>query len=390
MIRLLMTIAAIATFAVIDMSIAVAQPVSEPLMIAKQGFFYIGGRRFDTSAGPVIADRMYVEFQIPEKKTQPYGIVLYHGGGPSGAEWGMTPDGREGWREYFLRRGFTVYVVDAPTVGRSGYNSLVDGPQTIVSFSPEGEENRLTRSEDHPLWPQARKHSQFPGTGLPGDPSFEALVAHGLPGVEGVKDNILPPLAVLQRTDEITQAASAALLDRIGPSIILTHSRAGTFGWLIADARPKLVKAVVAVEPNGPPFYNTLVGGNPTTVARPWGLTYAKLSFRPAPKSAAELAPTKQLAPDSKDLVGCWPMGGRKRTLPNLKGIPILIVTSEASYHAQYDQCTSQFLTGAGVANEHLRLESIGIHGNGHVMMLEKNSDEIAGVIANWLEKKVR
>jgi pimeloyl-ACP methyl ester carboxylesterase len=44
----------------------------------------------------------------------------------------------------------------------------------------------------------------------------------------------------------------AALLDRIGPAIILTHSQSGPFGWLIADARPKLVKAVVAVEPAGP------------------------------------------------------------------------------------------------------------------------------------------
>ena len=384
-------IAVLAITLTISLCVQTAAPAEgDALAIAKQGDFYVGGRSYDTPEGPVIADRMYVEFQIPEKKTKPYPIVLFHGGGITGAFWGTTPDGREGWRDYFLRHGYAVYVVDAPTVGRSGYNALVDGPQIIVSSSAQGAEAMFTRPEDHPLWPQAKKHSQFPGTGKSGDQAFEAFQALSVQGVEGVKNNTPPPLSVTQRMDEITQAASAALLDRIGPAIILTHSRSGTTGWLLADARPKLVKAVVAVEPNGPPFYNVLPGNTATSIARPWGITYAKLDFKPAPKSAADLAPTKQLAPEAPDLIGCWPMGGTKRTLPNLKRIPILIVTSEASYHAQYDQCTSHFLTAAGVANEHLQLEKIGIHGNGHVMMLERNSDDIAGAIADWLERKVR
>ncbi len=37
--------------------------------------------------------------------------------------------------------------------------------------------------------------------------------------------------------------------------------------------------------------------------------------------------------------------------------------------------------------NTFIRLEDIGIRGNGHMMMLEKNSDEIAGVIEGWLKK---
>jgi pimeloyl-ACP methyl ester carboxylesterase len=72
--------------------------------------------------------------------------------------------------------------------------------------------------------------------------------------------------------------AAASLLDRIGPAIILTHSQSGPFGWLIADARPKLVKAVVAVEPAGPPFQNTLLG---TEKARAWGVADIPITYDP-------------------------------------------------------------------------------------------------------------
>jgi hypothetical protein len=67
-----------------------------------------------------------------------------------------------------------------------------------------------------------------------------------------------------------------------------------------------------------------------------------------------------------------------------------MIVTAEASYHAPYDHCTSQYLTQAGVTNDFVPLASRGIHGNGHMMMLEKNNLEIAGMIADWITAHVR
>ena len=67
-----------------------------------------------------------------------------------------------------------------------------------------------------------------------------------------------------------------------------------------------------------------------------------------------------------------------------------MILTSEASFRATYDHCTSNFLTQAGVPNTHLRLERVGIHGNGHMMMLEKNNLEIAGVISKLVEHGLR
>ena len=70
--------------------------------------------------------------------------------------------------------------------------------------------------------------------------------------------------------------------------------------------------------------------------------------------------------------------------------IPILIVVSEASYHAPYDHCTSEFLKQAGVENEFVRLQDIGIRGNGHMMMLEKNNLDIAAYLVGWTQKNIR
>ena len=70
--------------------------------------------------------------------------------------------------------------------------------------------------------------------------------------------------------------------------------------------------------------------------------------------------------------------------------VPTLILQSEASYHAGYDQCSVRFLRQAGVSVDFIKLEDVGIRGNGHMMMLEKNNHEIAQVMIDWLEKSVK
>src|SRR5262249_35743586 len=85
-----------------------------------------------------------------------------------------------------------------------------------------------------------------PGRGLRGDPVFEQFRA---------SQNASLPVGS-QRMDQINRAAGAALVQRIGPAIVLTHSRSGPFGWEIADDVPSLVRAIVAVEPNAPPVSN--------------------------------------------------------------------------------------------------------------------------------------
>ena len=46
-----------------------------------------------------------------------------------------------------------------------------------------------------------------------------------------------------KRRNSRNKDAGAALLDKIGPAVVLTHSQSGAYGWLIADARPRHVKA---------------------------------------------------------------------------------------------------------------------------------------------------
>jgi hypothetical protein len=67
-----------------------------------------------------------------------------------------------------------------------------------------------------------------------------------------------------------------------------------------------------------------------------------------------------------------------------------MVVTSEASYHAVYDHCTVRYLRQVGAHVDFVRLEEVGIHGNGHMMMLERNNMAIASVIARWTERSIR
>ena len=91
-------------------------------------------------------------------------------------------------------------------------------------------------------------------------------------------------------------------------------------------------------------------------------------------------------APDGPGLLTCWKQAEPARKLVNLT-MPIMVLTSEASYHAPYDHCTVKFLQQAGVKPSFIRLADLGIKGNSHVMMQEKNSKDIAAVIYGWLEK---
>jgi pimeloyl-ACP methyl ester carboxylesterase len=153
----------------------------------------------------------------------------------------------------------------------------------------------------------------------------------------------------------------------------------------VADARPDLVKAIVAVEPNGPPFYSE---ANPA-IERAWGITRLPLHFSPAANAVSELGMVQETAADGPGLFKCWKQAEPARQLVNLARVPILLVTGEASFRAQYDHCTAKFLTQAGGKIEHVRLERAGIHGNGHMMMLEKNNLAIAAYLEKWLRTKL-
>jgi pimeloyl-ACP methyl ester carboxylesterase len=350
-----------------------------PLALETFGHFFAGGRIDRTVEGAPTVGQMYVEYFIPRPRTQRYPIVMIHGGSQTGTNFTMTPDGREGWAQYFLRRGYAVYVVDQVARGRSAHFSQSQGPVAPADLTRT--EQRFVAPKRFKLWPQAERHTQWPGSGRPGDPVFDAFYA-----------TQFPSLADYGRQQELNRDAGVALFDRIGPAILLVHSQAGAFAWPIADARPKLVKAIVAVEPNGPPVYETAFKGKPDWFAdtgrrKTSGLGMVPLSYDPPLKRGETLTFVRQKTPDAPGLVRGWLQAEPARKLPKLAGIPILILVAEASYHATYDHVTAAYLTQAGVQNTFLRLPHIGIRGNGHMMMLEKNSDRIAGVIEGWLKK---
>jgi pimeloyl-ACP methyl ester carboxylesterase len=349
---------------------------AQPVAVAKQGFFYAGGREITQQGHSTIVDQMFVEYQIPAKVEARYPIVMIHGNYQNGSNFLGTPDDREGWAEYFLRHGFSVYVIDQPARGRSAYNATSDGPE--APDDAEMIERLFTAVERFNLWPQAHLHTQWPGSGMPGDPAFEQFRASQNPSLT---DNVT--------MDTANRAALVALLRRIGPAVLMTHSRSGPFGWEVADDASELVKAIVALEPSGPPFYNT----PPLTTkefefVRPWGLASDHLTYDPPLEAPGDLSPEREEHPQAPGLERCW-FASTPHRLPHLARVPILIVTAEASMHAMYDQCTSQYLTRAGVTNDFVRLGDHGIHGNGHMMMIEKNNLEIARLIADWISQHV-
>jgi hypothetical protein len=123
---------------------------------------------------------------------------------------------------------------------------------------------------------------------------------------------------------------------------------------------------------------------------RAWGLADIRLTYDPPVQSAAELAPVREANADGTDLAICWKQPEPARKLVNLQGIPILIVTTESSQHAVYDHCTSKYLMQAGVKNTFMRLEEQGIRGNGHMVMLERNSGQVAALLQKWISSNIR
>ena len=204
----------------------------EPLSIARQGNFYIGGQYVDDHGDMPMIGQAFVEFQIPQHQTHSYPIVLVHGGSQTGTGWISTPDGREGWAIYFLRRGYAVYIVDQVGRGRSAYIADIYGASRTQTR--EYVMQRFSTSEKFNLWPQARLHTQWPGTGEPGDPVFDNYFASNVPSMEN-----------REIQSRLNVEALARLLDRIGPAIVLVHSQSGQYGWPLAQARPALVKASV-------------------------------------------------------------------------------------------------------------------------------------------------
>lgn len=340
--------------------------------------------------------QIYVERLVPLHTRHTIPLVFIAGNGQTGTvlhphrspftyhntdvpqNWLNTPDGRPGWASYFLNQGYTVYLTDQAQRGRSAWLPG-EGQQSL--FSAETYSKQFTAPQKYPSYPQAALHTQWPGTGQAGDPIFDALYASQVP----VQNN-----ATLQAS--YNNASYAALLDEIGPAIVITHSQGGPFGWKLADVRPHLVKALVALESEGPPFENfASFPFDPTYIRpaanrnRPFGLTLLPIAYEPSIGSDASLLTRHNISAPNANLSSCILQAAPARKLANLSKVPVLFVTAEASYHAVYDHCTVAFLRQGGVEVEFLELGKVGIHGNGHFMFMEMNNLLVAERVEGWV-----
>jgi len=300
------------------------------ISLRDQGHFFVGGEQSEPAEnGSVqVYNQMYVGYQLPASKQYPYPLILVHGGGGQASDWFSTPDGRDGWRDYFLAAGFDVYWVDRPGYGRSPTNSRY---------------GELSESANSSIINFLAKSEHWPGDSQdPVDPSIVAWLASSPPG----------PYA----GDDIAAADISELLERIGPAILITHSAGGASGWLAADQNPDKVAGIIAFEPGASNMVSKIRKGLTFTPPLPEG-------FEP-----------------TKDSEGCEMQGGNSPSaLTSYANIPVHLIGSELGLIAGLP-CAVKVFQQAGVKVEYTFLPDIGFHGNGHFMMAEKNNGELAQI----------
>jgi pimeloyl-ACP methyl ester carboxylesterase len=396
-----------------------ATSAAQPMLdLAEWSYFFVGVERAELArASYVNGKQMYVESFIPAQVRHPYPMVLVHGGGGQGLDWLGTPDGRRGWAQILLEEGYKVYVVDRPGHGRSPYHPDINGPFAAQANTLQGISGRFTppNAAAPDNGPYRKLHNQWPGTGELGSRDLDQFVAsqggsyvntaapgpppaagRGAPAAaagggagRGVAAAAPPAAApVLGPTGApaggpdpqhlVWRQRGAMLLDKVGPAIIMTHSAGGPFGWLVAEIRPNLVKGIIAIEGGGQPF-----GGQNV-----WGMSTIPVAYDPPVSDVSEIKTKRVEAPEPG--VNAYQIQVEPaRKLKNLQNVPIVIVTAEASFASPGNPGAVAYFKQAGVKAEELRLANAGIHGNGHMMMVEKNNREVLKPILAWVEKNV-
>jgi pimeloyl-ACP methyl ester carboxylesterase len=332
---------------------------STALKLADQGCFWVGVQRKKMPYGTIAQGQMYVQYMIPAERRSPYPVVMTHGGGGQGTHM-MGIGGRPGWVHYFVQAGYAVYWLDRPSYGRSPYHPDALGPSHLPNVPPF--EGLITSTT-------VFNTAQWPGPGGMKDPLIDQFMACESGNVSDEAFH-----------SDLAWNGGVELLDRIGPSILVDHAYGGFMGWGVADRRPNLVKAIVAMEINGNPFAAQLR----------WGLTASPVTYDPPVTDVSQFKLVDQTAPpDSpRPVVSPYKLQAEPaHKWKNIQGIPIAWVTSEYGGGGS-PVANVAFLKQVGCSAEMLRLRDSGILGNGNLMLLEKNNHEVFGVIRDWLDRK--
>jgi hypothetical protein len=328
-----------------------------PLVIQEQGSFMPGGTvierpgTFDPenpvpdSGQTFHGDHAYVFYQIPVNPRK-LPLVMWHGGGQFGKTWESTPDGRQGFQNMFLRRGWGVYVLDQPRRGRAGRST------DSITIRPVASEQAIFSTFRLGIWPDF-----FPGVQFPQDSnSLAQYYRQQTPntGPAGVEERGL-----------ITDAVSA-LFDRTGAAVLITHSASGILGWL-TGMKNENVKAIVSYEPVGFVFPE---GELPDSVRTPAGVTggdavplddFLKLTRIPLQIVYGDFIPT---APHPVPGLDLW---YRAFTMAEL-----------------FVEAVNRHGGDATL----LHLPDVGLHGNTHFPFSDLNNRQVADLLSQYLREK--
>lgn len=328
-------------FAVSVSPASAADAPPAPLTLSSQGSFFVGGRDVSSetlstlpaypASGTVTVDQIYVRYQVPVSPARPP-LVFIHGCCLTGKTWETTPDGRMGWDEYFVRRGFPVYVIDQSWRGRSAgnvstINAAKAGKAESGSLPPVFSVGREAAWAIFRFGPEFPK--TFPGMQFP-------LEAQG----EFWKQ-MVPDWSAALPTPNPTVTGLSELAKRLKSAVLVSHSQSGIYPFQTAALDRNGIRAIVAIEPAACPD-----------------------------PARDDLAPYKELP--ILVLFGDY-VDQSARWAPRLKLCRAFVAAANA----------------AGGRAELILLPEIGIHGNSHMLMQDKNSLDIADWLAGWLDKRV-
>jgi pimeloyl-ACP methyl ester carboxylesterase len=220
------------------------------MRVREIGSYCAGGRTVSVSGAPVrdiqvtrhssirsdpngtyAVEHAWVDYFVPETLSDPTPVVLLHGGGLHGGMWSTTPDGRPGWLQTLLELGREVHVVDKVERGRAGWMpGRFEGDPILRTMEEAWRLFRLGRPEDFAT------RRTFAGCRFP-VMALEAFARYGCPRWTS--------------TRAVQTQAFAAVLERLGRSVVICHSQGGEIAFEAAAAAPQRVAQLIAVEPSG-------------------------------------------------------------------------------------------------------------------------------------------